>query len=327
MNVLVTGATGFIGRRLVARLRDEGLGVRALVLPSEDASFLGDVDIVRGDITEASTLASAFTGVGRVYHLAAVVGDWGDEAVFERVNIEGTRNVLDGAVAAGCERVVVISSVVMYGSGLQGDVCDEVATPREYGVGPYSRTKRASEELALDYHAFGRVPVAIVRPGNVFGPESAVWVDEIVDVLKSGGIPLIDGGDGDASLAYVDNVFDVIVRAGRSDLAPGRIYHANDGSGVTWSQYFTDLAALAGAAPPKKSMPGSVAMGLAAAMETLWKWRGRTERPLITREAVMLLRSRANVSIQRAKDDLGYHPLVRYDEAMKRIASYLGERE
>jgi nucleoside-diphosphate-sugar epimerase len=308
----------------VARLCDQGVRVRALVLPAEDASALGGgVDVERGDITDPASLARAVAGQTRVYHLAAIVGDWGDEALFQRVNVDGTRNVLDAAAAAGCARVVAVSSVVMYGAALQGDVCDEVATPREYGVGPYSRSKRAAEEVALDYHAFGRVPVTVVRPGNVYGPASAVWVDEVARALRANRGVLIDGGDGDASLAYVDNVVDVLVRAGSADAAPGRIYNANDGSGVTWRRYLTDLAAIIGAPAPTRSIPGGVAMAMAAAMEKIARWRGRAERPLLTREAVLLLRSRAEVSIRRARDDLDYHPLVPYEEAMKRIASYL----
>jgi len=323
MRVLVTGATGLIGRRLVERLRDEGMSVRALGLPNEDATALGDVDVVRGDVTSPASLTPAVAGVGRVYHLAAVVGDWGPEDLFERVNVQGTRNVLDQAAAAGVDRVVMVSSIVCYGEALSGELCDEETTPREWGVGPYSRTKRASEELALDYHAFGRVPVTIVRPGNVWGPGSGLWVDEVARRLRAGSVPLIDGGRGDACLAYVDNVVDVIVRAGRADQAPGKIYNAADGAGVTWRQYFTDLAGALGVPAPTRSIPGGVAMAAAAALEELWRWRGKAERPLMTRESVILLRSRAVVSIERAKDDLGYHPLVPYVEAMSRVASYL----
>jgi nucleoside-diphosphate-sugar epimerase len=325
MRALVTGATGFIGRRLVARLVEEGLAVRALALPDEHVAPLGAIDVVRGDVTEAASLPPAFRGVDRVFHLAAVVGDWGDEAVFRRVNVEGSRHVLDAAAAAGCGRVVAVSSIVAYGRALFGDVCDEQTTPREYGVGPYSRTKRAAEELALDYHAFGRVPVVVVRPGNVYGPGSPLWVDAVVEALRSNA-PLVDGGAGDASLAYVDNVVDVLVRAGRADAAPGRIYNANDGSGVTWKQYFTDVAAAAGATPPSRSIPGGAAWALAVAMEGYGRLRRSARRPLLTRESVLLLRSRAAVPIQRARDDLGYHPLVRYDEAMKRVARYLEEK-
>src|SRR5262249_28923076 len=232
---LVTGATGFIGRRLVARLARDGHRVRALVLPGEDpgavpelAALGGALDVVRGDVTDADGVAAAVRGAGRVYHLAAVVGDWGSDNAFERINVGGTRNVLDAAAAGGVERVVMVSSIVVYGSQLRTGPCDEDA-PRELGVGPYSRTKRASEEIALDYHAFGRVPVTVVRPGNVFGPASGMWVDGLAALLRKGSARWVDDGDGDADLAFVDNVVDVIARAADAPAAAGRIYNATDG--------------------------------------------------------------------------------------------------
>ncbi|RMH38006.1 MAG: NAD-dependent epimerase/dehydratase family protein [Deltaproteobacteria bacterium] len=327
MRVLVTGATGFIGRRLVGRLRDEGVDVRALALPDEPAGGLGPVEVVRGDVVDAGSVRAAVRGVGCVYHLAAVVTDWGDEDVFRRVNVDGTRNVIDAAADAGCGRVVVASSIVCYGTGLLGDVCDEVATPREYGIGPYSRTKREAEEVALDAHAFGRVPVAVVRPGNVWGPGSRLWVGEIVSALRRGLAPLIDGGAGDAALAYVDNVVDVLVRAGRADDAPGRIYNAADGEGITWRQYLDDLARAAGVPPPRRSIPAAAATVAASALERLWRVRRRADRPLLTREAALLLRSRARVAIDRARRDLGYEPLVRYRDGMARVARALQDNQ
>src|SRR5207249_1489166 len=160
---------------------------------------------------DADTMAAAVRGARRVYHLAAVVGDWGEDDAFSRINVGGTRNVLDAAATHGVERVVMVSSIVVYGSQLRTGPCDEDA-PREHGVGPYSRTKRASEEVALDYHAFGRVPVTVVRPGNVYGAGSPLWVDELAALLRKGAAVWLDDGDGDADLAFVDNVIDVIAR-------------------------------------------------------------------------------------------------------------------
>jgi 2-alkyl-3-oxoalkanoate reductase len=229
--VLVTGASGFIGRNLVAQLAASRQRVRALVLPDERVE-LAAAEIARGDVTRPDSLDAALRGVSVVYHLAAVVGDWGPERLFQRVNVEGTRNLLVAAARAGVDRVVVVSSVVVYGSQLMTDVCDE-ERPREHGCGPYSRSKTAQEQVALDFHRFGRVPVTVVRPGNVVGPGSVNWVDTPAAHLKAGRGLLIDGGDGDAAFTWVDNLVDLIVLAGRTPGAAGRVYNANDGCGVT----------------------------------------------------------------------------------------------
>lgn len=325
--VLVTGASGFIGRRVVARLAAAGRPVRAFLLPHEDAQALPELarapglELARGDVTDAASVAAAVRGAARVVHLAAVVGDWGPAALFERVNVGGTRHVVDAAAAAGCERLLMVSSIVVYGRRLAEGGCDEDA-PREAGVGPYGRTKRLSEELALDAHGFGRVPVTVVRPGNVWGPGSGLWVDEIVKLARAGRLMLLGDGRGDASLAYVDNVVDVIVRALDAPAAAGRIYNATDDGGVTWRDYFTDLARLAGAAPPRRTLSPRLAGAIAVALERVWRLTRRPGRPLITREAVQLLASGPPVPNARARAELGYDPLP-YDRGLAAVARYL----
>ncbi len=297
------------------------------MLPGEDPANVPElrgVEIVRGDVTDADGVASAVRGAGRVYHLAAVVGDWGPDETFERINVGGTRNVLDAAARAGVERVVMVSSIVVYGSQLRTGPCDEDA-PREHGVGPYSRTKRASEEVALDFHAFGRVPVTVVRPGNVFGPQSGLWVDELAAMLRKGVAMWLDDGDGDADLAFVDNVVDVIARAADSAEAAGRIYNATDGAGVSWRQYLTDLAIAEGAPPPRRHVPAGVATAIGAAMERAWRLARAAHRPLFTREAAQLLASRVPVPNARAAAELGYHPIP-YAAAIDAVTHYLQER-
>lgn len=328
--VLVTGASGFIGRRVVARLAGAGRPARAFLLPHEDPAAVPELaaarglEIARGDLTDAASVAAAVRGASRVVHLAAVVGDWGPAALFERVNVGGTRHVVDAAAAAGCARLVMVSSIVVYGRRLADGGCDEDA-PREVGVGPYGQTKRAAEELALDAHAFGRVPVTVVRPGNVWGPGSGLWVDELVRLLRRGLLVTIGDGGGDACLAFVDNVVDVIVRALDAPAAAGRIYNAVDDGGVRWRDYLTDLARLAGAAPPRRRVSPAVARALAAAMERTWRLVRRPGRPLLTREAVQLLSSGPPVPSARARAELGYDPLP-YDRGLAAVARYLEAR-
>lgn len=326
---LVTGATGFIGRRLAARLVADGARVRALCLPGDDPAAipalaaLGDrLEVARGDLGDAASLRAAAAGARRVFHLAAAVGDWGPEAWFVALNVDGTRRVLEAAAAAGCERVVHVSSIVVYGGQLRDGAPDEDA-PRQRGVGPYGRTKSAADALALDWHGFGRVPVTVVRPGNVWGPGSRLWVDEIARLLRANLALTLDGGDGDAQLAHVDGVVDVLSRAAAAPHAAGRVYNATDGQGVTWRRYFADLARLVGAAAPRRSLPTPVAALAAGAMEGAWRLARRRTRPLLTREAVALLASRPPVPCDRARRELGYVP-VPYDDALAGLARALG---
>jgi len=319
---LVTGATGFIGRALIARLLQEGLAVRALVLPGEntDGVLPASVQVARGDITDAAAVSAAMRGAGTVFHFAAVVGDWGEEELFQRVTVGGTRNVMNAAADNGT-RVLLASSVVVYGDSVHSQVCSE-DLPYGKALGPYSRSKQQQEQLAREVARDKTLKLTVVRPTNVYGPGSRPWVHDVVAQLKSGTPSLIGGGEHNAGLVHVDNVVDVFVRAACTDAAIGRIYNACDGSDVTWKQYFSDLARLVGAKPPT-SMPYAAAMLAAYACEATWRLFGWKHRPPITREALNLVGSHHRVPIERARRELGYAPRVDYAAGMRSVARYL----
>jgi nucleoside-diphosphate-sugar epimerase len=322
--VLVTGATGFIGRHLVRRLLDDGVDPIAFDLPDAPvpASWGGRVGVTPGDITDAARVREVVRG-GTVIHLAAVVGDWGDEAVFRAVTVEGSRHVFEAAVATGA-RVALASSIVVYGDRIGAQACDE-DTPFGRALGPYSRCKQRQEQLAWDYHRDRDMALTVVRPANVYGPGCKPWVHDIIDVLRSGAPCLLGGGDFDAGLVYVDNLIDVLLAAAASERALGRVYNACDGS-ITWARYISDLAQIAGTRPPR-SAPLWLARAAAPVLESLWRLGRVKRRPLLTREAVNLVGSAHRIQTRRAADELGWTPRIGYEQAMGAIAASLRDRD
>ena len=324
--VVVTGATGFIGKRLVTCLLDEGVTVRALVLPGDaiPIEWADRVELFRGDITEPATLAQGFAGAATVFHLAAMVGDWGPPSAHQRITVRGTENVL-GEAARNDAHVILTSSVVVYGHRIGTSVCDEDSG---FGkpLGPYSRSKQQQERIARRLEASRSLRVTVARPTLVFGPGSGPWVDTVVAQLESGQPCLIGDGNQVAGLTYVDNVVALLVSAAATPAAVGRIYNANDENRITWRRYFTDLAELVGA-PPPKSIPHWLARGAAYAMESVYRVLRKEQRPMITHEALNLVGSNHRVPIIRARRDLGYEPRVDYDSAMSAIADDLRERD
>ena len=320
--VLVTGATGFIGRRVVHKLLEAGIAVRALVLPQETIpeAWQQQVDIVRGDISDPEGVRQAVAGAGTVIHLAAVVSDWGDERLYWKYTVDGSRLVFEQAVKNRA-RVVLTASVIIYGDNIAKGPCPEETG---YGktFGPYSRTKQAQEKLAWEYHRDRGLRLTVVRPANVYGPGSGPWLHDIVDVLKTGAPGLIAGGRGNAGLAFVDNVADVLILAGRDDTTIGRVYNACDGLDVTWNQYFTDLSAMLGGGKPA-SVPRALAAGGAVAFEFLWKVFRIKKRPPLTREAFNLVGSDNRFPNDRMTRELAYQPQVDYAEGLKRTRAYL----
>jgi nucleoside-diphosphate-sugar epimerase len=319
--IVVTGATGFIGRRLLRRLLDEGYHPRALVLPGDPVPIeWGDrVEVVEGDVSKAAQVARGLEGASTVIHLAAVVGDWGEEELHRRVTVRGTDNVLTEA-ARQRAHAVLISSVVVYGDRAGRIICHE-GQPMGRALGPYSRAKQEQERIAQHLEEQRSLKVTIVRPTNVFGPGS-IWVDQAVEQLKAGLPCLIGGGRMCAGLTYVDNVVELVLLAAGTPAAVGRCYNANDDNGVTWLRYFTELAELAGT-PPPKTIPKIAATLGAVGAESAWRLLKKEGRPPLTREALNLVGSDLRVPIDKARQELGYVPRVSFAEGMKEVARYL----
>ena len=320
--VLITGAAGFIGRHLLSRLRAEGVSVRALLLPDEPVpdEWDDEVPILRGDVTDPDAMAAAVAEAGTVVHLAAVVSDWGPEALHQQVTVDGTANVLLPAAKHGV-RAVLASSIVVYGQDLTKGPCPE---DRRYGPapGPYSRAKQAQEQLARRLAEDTDLRLTVVRPGNVFGVGSRPWLEMVLPLLKNRDFTLISGGDFSAGLCHVHNLVDLLGLAGTRPEAVGRVYNAVDDSGITWKRYFGDLARIIGA-PAPRSAPRFVVKPLAGLYERWWRLLGRAHRPPMTREAFNLAGAPLRIPIDRARDELGFEPRVDYEQAIAEIEAHL----
>ncbi|MDX2136844.1 MAG: NAD-dependent epimerase/dehydratase family protein [Chloroflexota bacterium] len=318
--ILVTGATGFIGGRLVERLLRDGCAVRILALPGEaiEARWEHALEIVRGDIANAAAVRRAVEGTKLVYHLAAVVGDWADWRVYEPVTVEGTRHIYSAALAQDTQ-VVLASSAVIYGHYLVDQVCAE-DQPFGKPQGNYSRAKQQQERDGHAYTARG-LKLTMIRPGNVIGAGCRPWVRDLVREIRRKTPALIDGGKGNAGLIHVDNLVDLFVRAALP-AAIGRAYNACDEWAVTWAQYMTDIAEVIG-----METPASIARPLATITayggEALWWLTGNTTRPPLTREALNLVGANIRMSTTRARTELGWQPTVTYAQAMAEIGNYI----
>ena len=321
-SVLVTGATGFIGRRVVARLLAEGCAVRALVLPGETIAGLPEesIEIVRGSVADRAAVDHAVAGVAAVFHLAAVVGDWGEEELFRTVTVGGTHNVLAAAAAQGA-RAVLASSIVVYGVAIGRGECRE-DQPFGRAPGLYSRSKQEQERIALRLADSSGLRITALRLANTYGPGSRPWVEMIIDQMKNRAPALIDGGRVNAGLCHVDNAAAAFLLAARTDAAAGRAYNIADGSDITWRRYFEDLARIARCRPPR-SLPAPAAKIAAYACEFVWSRLRLAGRPPVTHEALNLVSSHHRIPIERARTELGFDPVVRYDEAIAQIAESL----
>ncbi len=321
--ILVTGATGFVGGHLVDRLVAGGLRPRVLVRGDTNRVRVrwGDaVEIAPGDIADGLAVARAVAGVRTVFHLAAEVGDAGTLATYRAATVLGTRNLMEAA-AREKPLVVLTSSIAVYGTRLRTHVLDE-DLPWGPPAGYYSSCKQEQERLAADMASRGGVPLVVVRPSNVYGPRSRIWVDTVVAELRRGTPLLIGGGDFNAGLCQISNLVDVLVLVSSRPEAVGRVYNACDGSAVTWKTYFGDLARIAGTSPPR-SVPRAVATTIAAVGEPLWRVLRLPGRAPLTHEALNIVGSDSRIPNARVKRELGFEPAMSYEASLAGIETYL----
>ncbi|MDX6698666.1 MAG: hypothetical protein QOE65_2063 [Solirubrobacteraceae bacterium] len=306
--VAVTGAGGFIGAAVCRRLAADGAEVLGLDLPAaaERVQAAG-ARFLACDVTDAAAVAGALAGVPRVVHTAAIVSDWGPQADFVRVNVDGTRHVLEAARDA--ERVVHVSSVAIWGHAFDTDV-DEDEPPRPSGD-PYVDTKGASDALARAAGA------AVVRPGDVYGPGSVPWAIRPLQALRAGRFAVPRRGL--MTPVYVDDLVELIVLALTRPEAAGRTFVGWEGPPVPVRDFFDRYARMSGRRRTP-ALPARLLHAAAAADEALARRLGRA--PTATRWAISYLSRRAAYRASRAQDLLGWHPRVDLDEGMRRTEAW-----
>lgn len=236
--VLVTGGTGFIGGRLIERLVLEmKCRVRVLVRNFASAARVATlpVDLRYGDVTDAQAVRRAAEGCSSIFHCA--YGNSGSPRVRRAVNVEGARNALDAALAARLERLVFLSTVMVYGSTPEGDL-DETAPRRRTG-GTYGDSKLEAEVLAMSYFDRHRLPVAILQPTTVYGPYAPYWTTAFLRALKKSRIILIDRGEGICNAVYVDDVVSAMILAAVRPEAVGETFLISGPAPVTWREFFS----------------------------------------------------------------------------------------
>lgn len=312
--VLITGAAGFIGGRLAERLRETGGEVRGIDRV-EDRSR----GIVAGDIGEIGAWRSAVEGCETVVHTAAVVSNAVGLDEQWRVNVLGTRNVLDAAIAAGARRFVNLSSVRAFGDWGFPDRVEESHPVRPQGI-PYVDTKIAGEQVALQAHGSGEIEVVVIRPGDVYGPGSRPWTILPLEAIRSRRFVLPAMGRGIFSPVYVDNLVDGILPAIDGAQAAGQVFTLSDGVGVTCREFFGRYYRMLGrSGPPVLPTP----LALAAVLPLELGARLRGEPTEVNHLSMRYLARDATYSIAKARRLLGYEPKVGLDEGMARTEAWL----
>ena len=307
MRYLVTGAAGFIGGALVRRLVSEDHQVRGILHHTQPTFFHTNVEYITGDITDKEFLTSVLDKVDVVFHCAALVKDYGPKEKFYQINIEGTKNLVTACEERPVKRFVFLSHI-RYDSESRGAV--------------YRATKKEAEEYLLEKHAQTQFPLVIIRPGNVYGPGATTWVLRPLQAIQKNRIALIDGGRGIFLHTYIENLIDALLAAADKPHAIGEIIDITDGENTTtWGEYLNALAHMAQKPPIRKNLSKRTALFTSKLMMIMYKLL-RIE-PWVTPMAVEVFTNNKIVSIEKAKDILGYTPKIDFREGLEYVENWL----
>jgi 2-alkyl-3-oxoalkanoate reductase len=315
VTVLVTGASGMLGRAVAELLAARGDTVR--VFQRRPAGIPG-VEEILGDLRDPAAVRAAVDGTGAVVHLAAQVSVTGRWRTFAAVNIGGVRHLLDAIRAAGVPKLVHVSSpsVAHQGSSLAGTGAGP-ADPRR-ARGNYARSKAAGELLALAADQPG-LAVAVVRPHLVWGPGDTQLIGRIVARARAGRLAVVGPGTGLIDTTYVDNATEAIVAAlDRATQARGEPLVVTNGQPRPVAELLGQVCVAAGARPPRRHVPYRLAWTAGLVVESAWP----AGEPPITRFLAEQLGTAHWFDQRRTRRLLHWTPRVDLDEGLARLAGW-----
>jgi len=296
----VTGGSGFLGKRLIEELVRRGVGVVALARSDAAAATVKAVgaEPAKGDLDAVAGV----DGCDVVFHAAAYVKQSGPMAEFMKANVEGTKNVLAAARAAGAKRFVHIGTEAVLADGKPIVRANEQVPYPAKPAGPYPLTKGLAEQAVVAANGEGGLETVVVRPRLIWGKGDTSVLAEMIAVVKAKKFGWIGGGHYLTSTCNVANVVDGAILAAEKGRG-GAIYFLTDGEPVEWREFVTKMLATQGVDAGTREVP----RWLAKTVVVLTSWM---KQPPVTRTALALMGHEVTVDDSKARAELGYAPRV-----------------
>ncbi len=321
-DVLVTGATGFIGRRLAEVLVASGQTVRLLV---RDKSRLSDAlrdscRIIVGALDNENALVEATGQVGIVYHCAANLKTWDTWDSYYEANVMGLEHLLRAIHKANSSlpRLVHLSTVDVY--GYPAEACDETAPLDDAGF-YYGRSKILGEELIKQDNLRSGLPYTILRPCNVIGPHSP-FIERIGRALEAGLMLTVDGGACNAGIIDIDNLVQTIIKSAETPLTLNEVYNIRDSYDVSWKEFIERLREDIDGKGLVVNLPFPVAAGIATTLGILHKSLGIKREPLLHPLVVRIFGRTCGHSAKKIVDVCGPVTTRAFQESMQQSSEW-----
>lgn len=282
--ILVTGGTGFVGSHLIKRMRQEGLPVRAIVRDPDKARALNNlgVDVVKGDVSDTDSLEKATIGVERIIHLVGIIQEAAG-ATFQRVHVDGTRNLLDAARKSGVRHFFYQSAL-----GTRPNAKSE-----------YHKSKWAAEELV---RASG-ISFTILRPSLIYGPGDQFTIRLSEMIRLSPVLPIIGSGRSKVQPIFIDDVATCIVTAVTSDCCLNEIYEIGGPDQLTYEEVTVAIADAMGVKRPTLHLPLFFMKSMATVLKAV------LPKPPVTTDQLIMLQEDTVCTMRDIRDAFGIEPL------------------
>ena len=322
--VAVTGATGFLGGRVVDRLAAQGHRVRALVRGNSDVARLRDlqVELCSGDLNDPPSLDVFCRGADVVFHCAALVSDWGPWARFERGTVQTTRHLVDACERVSIPRLVHVSSVAAYGHPRSSDGMITEEDPLGANLWLWDYYARAKMDAETQVNRLGTRAV-IVRPTWIYGPRDRSIMPRLMDALRRNKLRLIGKGDTKLNLVHVNDIAAGVMLAGEMPAAAGEVFNLCSNGDITQRELFDIIADVLDEPRVRRRVPSRIAYLFGFGSEITGKLLRRAQRPTVTRHSISLISRPARFSSEKARTQLAWQPEVDIREGLKETISSL----
>lgn len=325
MRNLVTGATGFVGSHIAEKLIQDGEQVTALARETSDTTFLKHIgaDIRYGSLTDPVSLIEATKGIDRVFHVAAMTEEWVPKEVTQKINVDGTANLLEASLENKVQRFFFVSSLAVM--GFKNHYNTGVETDYAKSHDPYIDTKIEAEKIVWRFHKFG-LPVTVLRPGFMYGPRDRRFLKRILEKLESNDFIFIGEGRNMLNLNYAGNFADAVVAAARTEDSIGEVYNvSNDDKSLDMQTFIYKVADMWGYDRPEKHIPIAVAKIATSLMEGSAKLLRKKEPPLLTKTRLKFLSLNLEFDISKAKEQLGFENNINIDDGLAITKNWIEE--
>ena len=323
MRVLVTGATGFLGKYIITEFARHHCEIIAFGRNAAVGNALPNCTFVQGDFTNYQDIHQAAEGVDVVIHAGALCSVWGKWEDFYNANVLGTQNVLDACLAHSIRKLVYVSSCSIYNCTYDRlDIHEEDYDPRN-DLNYYIKTKIMAEELVRSYGEQHALSWSIIRPHGIFGIGDTSVMPRLIKVNQKIGIPLFNQGNNLMDIVCAENVAVSLWLCANS--ANTGTYNITNGEIVTFRDLVDQVFGQMGLTLKYFAMNFHLAYGITSFIEALYRFLRLSNEPIITKYTLTTVGVSQTLNIDRAREELGYIPQKTLSEGIEAYAQWWRE--